>query len=221
MITTTDSVPAVTTMTNPKSRFIRRMFDSIAPDYDRLNAWVSMGMDRGWRRKAVKRMPSEGWIVDWCAGTGDMTREYLKRPGANARIVMCDFSTEMRRLTGKKLADVDESGCYYVCCDVTHLVPHSRRVSSMVRCRGSRCAISMIGRRSLLRFSAAMRLMVAGHWSIWRCRNPESGGGCATSTLAGLLRDWYPWSRIGDYSPTATCQNRLSTIRRRGRSLMK
>ena len=95
------------------------MFDSIAPDYDRLNTWVSMGMDRGWRRKAVKRMPSEGWIVDWCAGTGDMAREYLKRRDARARVVMCDFSTEMRRLTDRKLADVDQSHCYYVCCDVT------------------------------------------------------------------------------------------------------
>ncbi|MBD3298640.1 MAG: methyltransferase domain-containing protein [candidate division Zixibacteria bacterium] len=102
-----------------KSRFIRRMFDTIAPDYDRLNAWVSFRMDRLWRRKAVRQMPQEGWIADWCAGTGDMAREYLKRRTNRGRVVMCDFSTEMKRLSGERLGNVDRSRCYYVCCDVT------------------------------------------------------------------------------------------------------
>ncbi len=101
-----------------KGRFIRRMFDTIAPDYDRLNSWVSLGMDRFWRRRAVRHMPSEGWIADWCAGTGDMAAEYF-RQGNKGRVVMCDFSTEMRRLSDAKIPADAKSRCFYVCCDVT------------------------------------------------------------------------------------------------------
>lgn len=102
-----------------KTRFIRRMFDTIAPDYDRLNTWVSMGMDRRWRRRAVRQMPSEGLIVDWCSGTGDMVAEYLKRPGNLGRVVMCDFSTEMRLLADSKIGPAGAGRSWYVCCDVT------------------------------------------------------------------------------------------------------
>ena len=95
------------------------MFDTIAPDYDRLNAWVSFRMDRLWRRRAVRQMPSHGWIADWCAGTGDMAREYLKRTNVTGQVVLCDFSTEMKRLSEARLSNVDRSQYYYVCCDVT------------------------------------------------------------------------------------------------------
>ena len=95
------------------------MFDTIAPDYDRLNRWVSLGMDRFWRRRAVARMPATGWIVDWCAGTGDMTKEYLRRRGNRGRVVLCDFSAEMRRACESRLSAGERSRCVYVCCDVT------------------------------------------------------------------------------------------------------
>lgn len=109
----------VPTGPSPKARFIRRMFDTIAPDYDRLNAWVSLGMDRFWRRKAIKRMPSDGLIVDWCAGSGDMSKEYLRRKGNRGRVVLCDFSAEMRRTYESRLTPEERRRCLYVCCDVT------------------------------------------------------------------------------------------------------
>ena len=40
----------------PKKENVRQMFDSIAPDYDRLNHLMSLNVDKGWRRKALKRI---------------------------------------------------------------------------------------------------------------------------------------------------------------------
>jgi demethylmenaquinone methyltransferase/2-methoxy-6-polyprenyl-1,4-benzoquinol methylase len=102
-----------------KARFIRRMFDTIAPDYDRLNTWVSLGMDHLWRRRAVRAMPRDGWIVDWCAGTGALARSYLRRNGTTGRVVMCDFSSEMRRLSDSVFTPEERKRVLYVCCDVT------------------------------------------------------------------------------------------------------
>lgn len=115
---THDAAPG-TAGPSPKARFIRRMFDTIAPDYDRLNSWVSLGMDRFWRRNAIKRMPAEGLIVDWCAGSGDMSKEYLRRKGNQGRVVLCDFSAEMRRIYDSRLTAEERRRCFYVCCDVT------------------------------------------------------------------------------------------------------
>ena len=35
---------------------IQNMFDGIAPSYDKLNHMMSLGVDRMWRRKAVKEL---------------------------------------------------------------------------------------------------------------------------------------------------------------------
>lgn len=96
------------------------MFDTIAPDYDRLNTWVSFGLDHLWRRRTVRAMPANGWIADWCAGTGALARAYLRRQGTNGRVVMCDFSVEMRRLSDAMFAPAERQRVFYVCCDVTN-----------------------------------------------------------------------------------------------------
>ncbi len=121
---TQNSVPnpsptPVPSQPSAKSRFIRRMFDTIAPDYDRLNTWVSLGLDHRWRRRAARLMPNDGWIADWCAGTGDLARAYLRRKGTSGRVVLCDFSAEMRRLHEAKFTTAEKARMFYVSCDVT------------------------------------------------------------------------------------------------------
>lgn len=36
-----------------KKEGIRKLFDNIAPDYDKLNHILSLNIDKGWRKKAV------------------------------------------------------------------------------------------------------------------------------------------------------------------------
>lgn len=40
----------------PQKEKIRNMFNRIAPDYDKLNHIMSMGIDRSWRRKALRQI---------------------------------------------------------------------------------------------------------------------------------------------------------------------
>ena len=57
-----------------KTSQIERMFDSIAHSYDRLNITFSMGIDRIWRRRAIKalRPYAPQRILDVATGTGDL-----------------------------------------------------------------------------------------------------------------------------------------------------
>ncbi len=36
-----------------KKQGVRKLFDNIAPDYDKLNHILSLNIDKGWRKKAV------------------------------------------------------------------------------------------------------------------------------------------------------------------------
>jgi demethylmenaquinone methyltransferase/2-methoxy-6-polyprenyl-1,4-benzoquinol methylase len=60
-----------------KTRRVRAMFDAIAPRYELVNHLLTMGMDRRWRRRAVRdlRLPAGSRVLDVAAGTGDFTRE--------------------------------------------------------------------------------------------------------------------------------------------------
>ncbi len=52
---------------------VEQMFDTIAPDYDKLNHTMSMGVDRSWRRKAIKWLKpfAPKKMMDVATGTGD------------------------------------------------------------------------------------------------------------------------------------------------------
>lgn len=64
-----------------KKEQVEAMFDSIAFRYDFLNHFLSAGIDRSWRKKAIhylgKNNPQK--ILDIATGTGDMAIEAMKR----------------------------------------------------------------------------------------------------------------------------------------------
>ena len=53
---------------------VRRMFDTIAPVYERMYLLMTFGLDRGWRRVALKmlRAYNPRKILDVATGTGDL-----------------------------------------------------------------------------------------------------------------------------------------------------
>ena len=65
-----------------KARAVRAMFDAIAPRYDLVNRVMTFGMDRGWRRRAVRslQLPAGSLVADLACGTGDLCRD-LQRAG--------------------------------------------------------------------------------------------------------------------------------------------
>lgn len=83
-----------------KSWRVRRMFDAIAPTYERVNRVFSGGRDRAWRKRAVALADAtrSDRVLDVACGTGDMVRTFLlhaERPGL---VVGCDFSAKMLAL---------------------------------------------------------------------------------------------------------------------------
>lgn len=57
-----------------KKEQVEAMFDQIAPRYDFLNHFLSFGIDRLWRKRAVKKLKpfSPNKILDLATGTGDL-----------------------------------------------------------------------------------------------------------------------------------------------------
>ena len=64
-----------------KTRQVRAMFDAIAPRYEMVNKFMTLGLDARWRRRAVTdlRLPRQSTVLDLAAGTGDFTRELVRQ----------------------------------------------------------------------------------------------------------------------------------------------
>lgn len=84
-----------------KRGYVRSMFGDIAPSYDFLNHLLSFNIDRGWRRRALRRLEWErtpgGVYLDLCAGTLDIAAELARRNGFQGRVIGADFSEPMLR----------------------------------------------------------------------------------------------------------------------------
>jgi len=77
-----------------KAHAVRGMFDRVAPRYDLVNRVMTLGMDAGWRRRAVRELhlPPGSIVFDLACGTGDLCRELAR---AGYRPVGFDFSLPM------------------------------------------------------------------------------------------------------------------------------
>jgi demethylmenaquinone methyltransferase / 2-methoxy-6-polyprenyl-1,4-benzoquinol methylase len=88
-----------------KGAQVRAMFDAIAPRYDLLNALLSLGVDRGWRRQAVAwataNAPRE--VLDVATGTADLAIA-LRRAAPAAAVVGVDVSEPMLAMGRAKAA---------------------------------------------------------------------------------------------------------------------
>jgi demethylmenaquinone methyltransferase/2-methoxy-6-polyprenyl-1,4-benzoquinol methylase len=77
-----------------KATTVRRMFDGIAPRYDRMNRLLTGGMDQRWRRRLIERVairPGDV-VLDLASGTGDLAALARRRA---RRVYALDFSRGM------------------------------------------------------------------------------------------------------------------------------
>lgn len=91
--------------TGEKGAQVEHMFDHIAPTYDRLNHTLSLGIDRRWRRAAIRTLQpyNPQRVLDVATGTGDfaLLAARLLRP---ARLVGVDLSEGMLSVARQKAA---------------------------------------------------------------------------------------------------------------------
>lgn len=82
---------------------VERMFDHIAPKYDRLNHTLSLGIDRLWRNRAIDSLrpfaPRE--MLDIATGTGDFAILAARRLKPQS-VVGADISEEMMEIARRK-----------------------------------------------------------------------------------------------------------------------
>lgn len=78
-----------------KAQRVRRMFDCIAPTYQRVNTLASAGRDRRWRQRTVREagvQPTDR-ILDIACGTGDLAVEFSN--ACPQYVVGLDFARQM------------------------------------------------------------------------------------------------------------------------------
>lgn len=85
-----------------KKEEVEEMFDNIAHRYDFLNRLLSLGIDRSWRKKAVKYIGENKpkTILDVATGTGDFAFEALSL--APEKIIGYDLSEGMMKYGREK-----------------------------------------------------------------------------------------------------------------------
>ncbi|MBM3793361.1 MAG: bifunctional demethylmenaquinone methyltransferase/2-methoxy-6-polyprenyl-1,4-benzoquinol methylase UbiE [Acidobacteria bacterium] len=89
------------------SRWVRRMFDGVAPRYDLLNHVLSFNADRYWRWRTVRKLrpileKPGARVVDLCCGSGDLLIALQGRTPAT--VLGSDFSHQMLRACDAKIA---------------------------------------------------------------------------------------------------------------------
>ena len=89
-----------------KKEGVRRLFNNIASDYDRLNHILSLNIDKGWRRKAVREIADQEMpvkVLDIACGTGDFTIEIARKLPAGSQVMGVDISEGMMQIGKEKI----------------------------------------------------------------------------------------------------------------------
>lgn len=87
-----------------KKSFVTRLFDDIAPTYDRINHLLSLNIDRSWRRCAIAEAEQvhPRRALDVACGTGDFSMQIARQTGA--AVTGVDISAEMLKIGQEKIA---------------------------------------------------------------------------------------------------------------------
>ncbi|WP_157898694.1 ubiquinone/menaquinone biosynthesis methyltransferase [Luteitalea pratensis] len=100
-----------------KASYVRALFDEIAPRYDDITVWLSLGRDAGWKDVLVRMAavtPGER-ALDLACGTGDIAAR-LRAAGAD--VTGLDLTHRMLRLAAGK---PELAGMRWVCGDMLAL----------------------------------------------------------------------------------------------------
>ncbi len=91
---------------NIGDRQVVKMFDRISPVYDLMNRLMSLGMDVGWRRKAIRALDINpgSLLLDLACGTGDLTKIALESCD-NIQVMAVDPSQAMIDIFRRSITD--------------------------------------------------------------------------------------------------------------------
>lgn len=90
----------------PDASEIKALFDRIAPVYDQMNYWLSLGQHRIWKLMTVKwSNPCLGDVgLDVCCGSGDLTQLLARQVGRSGQVIGLDFSPQLLAIARQRVA---------------------------------------------------------------------------------------------------------------------
>lgn len=88
-----------------KKEQVAKMFDNISHRYDFLNHFLSLGIDKGWRRKAINYLKpyQPKMLLDVATGTGDFAIQALDL--SPEKVIGVDISEGMLSMGRKKMTE--------------------------------------------------------------------------------------------------------------------
>ena len=91
-----------------KARYVRGVFDAIAPKYDLMNSLMSFGMHGFWRKYAARKLGigRGALVLDGCSGTCDFAIASAHLVGRSGQVVAFDFCYEMLKMAPPKLKNL-------------------------------------------------------------------------------------------------------------------
>ncbi len=89
---------------NPTSAEIKTIFNNIAPMYDQLNQWISLGQHHIWKQMTVKWCEASvgDRALDLCCGSGDLTTLLAKRVAPTGEAIGIDFAPSQLAIAKEK-----------------------------------------------------------------------------------------------------------------------
>jgi demethylmenaquinone methyltransferase/2-methoxy-6-polyprenyl-1,4-benzoquinol methylase len=96
------------------------MFRALAPEYDRWNRVLSLGLDQPWRRRAVAELAGCRRVCDLGAGTGDMSVALFSYRAFKGSILAVDPTRELWHKSSGK-AVLASARCRFALAEGEHL----------------------------------------------------------------------------------------------------
>jgi len=85
---------------------VENLFDDISYRYDMTNFYISLGIEKYWRKKFADQISGrENSALDACCGTGRSTAIICRKVSEQARVFGVDFSGEMLEIARQKLGN--------------------------------------------------------------------------------------------------------------------
>ena len=100
-----------------KKEGVRKLFDNIASDYDKLNHILSLNIDKGWRKKAVRKLVDTQEplkVLDVACGTADFTIEIAQKVAKGSEVIGVDISEGMMAVGREKIKKAGVSAEFFV-----------------------------------------------------------------------------------------------------------
>jgi ubiquinone/menaquinone biosynthesis methyltransferase len=102
---------------------IRNIFDRIAPVYDQLNNWLSLGQHHIWKEMTVKwsAAQSGNTCIDLCCGSGDLALRLARRVGKTGKVYGVDFSPNLLATAQERSQNYPQTAIAWIEADVLNL----------------------------------------------------------------------------------------------------